>query len=524
MSGKKDNIVDLSELENFSFQPKWEKQKIEDLLHPYAQENKRSFHKPKYAGNGVEFRKNPWQPRTEGRNFFQKKTRFQRPNGPDRDGHSKDRGLLKTQSFYRRFEPIVDVEFYPNDAVFDAIVSALKSTHKTYELFSVARLFLEKPERFAMVVKKKDTQEDKRLYQTTYDNFIFETESAAIDHILENCVEKYFDVEEREVPPPVGKFICLHKCGMTGKILCPPNYHKYQEILLDHHDRFLSRVPFEKFKARIEKVTAPEEIEIWKTESSKIRIFIPRGQEESVEKMELKSAGEVKNYFVKHLKNKLVIPYNSVRVSGETVSRMPKSLLNKSMFVLIRKEKFFPLGLSNNLRGRLRRSGFTIYKIGNKPGISYTSGIKRKFRTADDFFADNIQKMIAIIDANPKISITSLYLQHTQGDSGIPTDGFNGTDVQALASVSQEFSASTENATVPTLTTSEGSMDREFFKNLHWLIREGYVAEFEDGTLVSTEIIERHKQPVAKVGIDEEVVVESTNVSVENEVESGQSD
>jgi hypothetical protein len=63
-------------------------------------------------------------------------------------------------------------------------VNALKSTHKTYELFSVVKLFLEKLERFAMVVNKNDGQEDKNLYLTTDENIIFGSEDAAISHVL----------------------------------------------------------------------------------------------------------------------------------------------------------------------------------------------------------------------------------------------------------------------------------------------------------------------------------------------------
>ncbi|MDR1457570.1 MAG: hypothetical protein LBI47_01830 [Puniceicoccales bacterium] len=521
MSSEEGNITDLSELENFSFQPKWERQKIEDFSYPHGKDDKKGFPGSRHAP-GMGFKRNSQR---EGKgNFPQDGTRPQRF---DRSGGNRyGREFPKNQNFHRPFESIVDIEFYPNDAVFDAIVSALRSTHKTYELFSVAKLFLEKPERFAMVVKKKDTQEDKYLYLTTDDNFIFETENAAANHVVENHAGKYFDIEEQEIPPPTGKFICLHRCGMTGKVLCPPNYHKYQEILLEHHGRFLPRVPFEKFKARIEKITSEEEIESWRIQSSKVQIFKPKEQEDSVEKTELKSMGEVKKYFIEHLKGQVITRYDSVRVSGETFDRMPKSLLNKSIFVLVSREKSFPLNFANNLRGRLGRSGFTIYKIGSKPGISYVSGIRRKFRQPGDIFTDNIQKIIAIIDANPKISIASLCLQYTQGGPGMPIDGSEkeGEVQQVPVSTSQEPSSDAEAATVSSPNFPKESVGQEFSKNLHWLIREGYVIEFEDGTLISTEKIARKEQSKPQVEAESQVVVEPANEDVrsENIPESGE--
>ncbi|MDR1233304.1 MAG: hypothetical protein LBJ75_03540, partial [Puniceicoccales bacterium] len=155
MSSKGDNIADLSELENFSFQPKWEKQKVEDFSNPHTKGDKKSFRRSGHTPNGVGFKRNSWQGGNKGRDFPRDGARPQRSDRPARNRYGRD--FPRAQSLHRPFEPIVDVEFYPNDTVFDAIASTLKSTHKTYELFSVAKLFLEKPERFAMVVKKKDT-------------------------------------------------------------------------------------------------------------------------------------------------------------------------------------------------------------------------------------------------------------------------------------------------------------------------------------------------------------------------------
>ena len=43
------------------------------------------------------------------------------------------------------FEPIVQVDLYPQDEAFDALVKRLQATARTYELFEIAHLLLEKP-------------------------------------------------------------------------------------------------------------------------------------------------------------------------------------------------------------------------------------------------------------------------------------------------------------------------------------------------------------------------------------------
>jgi hypothetical protein len=471
------DVVDLEGLRNFSFRPNWERTDGTK----YAERSHRGWNDGHDDGRG-------WQKRGE------------RPGGKfSRDGKSGDRGHFRRDfrsrdgDFPQRrgdfrgkdnlrppFEPIVDVEFYPTDAVFEAMVATLKATYKTYELFAVTRLFLEKPERFAMVIKKTETQSDNDLYLAVDDGFAFETEGEAVAHVLGTHRDKYFAVEEREGQPPAGSFPCLHRCGITGKDLCPPNYHRYQEILLKHHERFLSRVPFDKVRARIEKITDSGEIEKWRVEAAKTFVFIPKG----LEGVELKSEEEAHRYFVENFKDRAIVRQRSIRIPGETFARMPRGNLGRSIFIAIEREKRFPLKFSNNLRGRLRRSGFTIYKVGGKPGITYISGVRRKFRTTGEVFADDIQRIMDRIDAHKRISVASLYLQCMEG-------GPSGTGVPPTTAAEGGVSDGEAGR-------ADGLADRNhaLLKNLHWLIREGYVAEFEDGTLLATEIMpQRTEKP-----------------------------
>ncbi|MDR1433410.1 MAG: hypothetical protein LBI61_03700 [Puniceicoccales bacterium] len=405
-------------------------------------------------------------------------------DGSDFRGRRDFRGQAAN---FQRFEPMVDVEFYPNDEVFGAVISALKAKCNTYELFATARLFLEKPERFAVVVKKNGTPADRNLYLVNDDGFVFETENEAIAHVLEQHIEKYFTVEEREMTPPTGSFTCLCKCGLTGKILCPPNYHRYQEILANHHEKFLPNVPLRKFMDGVEKTTDPQEIENWRIASAKMRVFTPKEQSDSGKAVELKSESEVRRFFCENLKERAITPYNSVRISGATFSKMPRNLLSKSIFVSIEREKTFPLKFSNNLRGRLRRAGFTIYKIGGKSGISYISAIRRKFRNVGDVFADGVQRIISCIDANRKISIASLRLQC------LPRDGSAAGKIGAVEGATPSAEVPVESSGTAQESGAESAEAQEFLKNLLWLIREGYVAEFEDGTLLATEIMQTRR-------------------------------
>ena len=236
-------------------------------------------------------------------------------------------------------------------------------------------------------------------------------------------------------------------------------------------------------------------------------------------------------------------------IPSEVFAKMPKSIISKSLFVTIEREKLFPLNFANNLRGKFRRAHFTIYKIGGKPGISCVCGIKRKFRTVGDEMADNLQPIMSYLDSNKKCHITDLMrhfralcrndekisVKHeNQGvytESGVThsatvpenkEDGSNnesvGEEHEAIvktgdeksdeANVETAQSDSNERSEKNAVSISESNINNsdvdsgkvcksrsspltmdEVLSGLHWLIQEGYVAEFEDGTLLSTEFM-----------------------------------
>jgi hypothetical protein len=414
------------------------------------------------------------------------------------------------------------------------VTDALKKAHKTYKLFAVAKLFLSRPERFAMVVKKTDSQVDKNLYLTTDDSFVFATEMEAVEHVLDHHIARYFDVGVVEVPPPAGNFTCLHRCGTTGKVLCPPNYHKYQEMLLLHHEKFFPRMPFAKFKAKLEKITDLAEIENWKVESSKVNTFLPRnfsgniggGEDETAESgsgLEMRSREEAKKYFLEHFKDKAILACSAARIAGETFAKMPRSVLGRSVVSAIERERVFPIRFVNNIHGRLRRTGFSTYKIGGKSGINYISSIKRKFRTVGDVLADGIQEIICCIDAHQGISVADLCAQCCPSLEPSPADP--AAEIQASASQMEiagnpETAEASPEAQVNAFQESESAkaatennvIDAQrkssFLKNLYWLIMEGYVAEFENGTLMSTAIMQPRKSEQSSESADVKLVAD----------------
>jgi hypothetical protein len=456
--------LDLSGLDGFSFEPAWgsKLRKQEGARVRHGEEDFKSKHTREDRKAGGRFDGERHGRGTASRNGQESFNRGERRfNGNhDRKG-PRTKGNRQPGGERREFIPILDASFYPEDSYFNTAIAAFRLTCKTYELFNVARLFLEKPDHFAVVVKKTAIQDDKNLHMSIDDGYVFADEQGAIKHVLAKHIEKYFDVTEESAEAPKGTFICVHKCGLTGKLLCPPNYHRYQEILIEHHGENFPGMSFQRFKESIESIPDQSVIDEWKASASKVKVYIPKidGTEKRFSRF-----SDVKEFFIKNFREQAIKTSDSFRITGSTFNTMPRGILSKSIFILLLREKKFPIGLSNNLRGKLRREKFTIYKIGSSSKIAYVCAVKRKFRSSEDRFEDSIQSVIDCIDTNPNSKPGGIY-QKLHPGATIPDDAFSEKDEILSA----------------------------FIKDLNWLIREGYVAEFEDGRLMATAIVTKEQ-------------------------------
>ena len=93
----------------------------------------------------------------------------------------------------------------------------------------------------------------KGFYVSVPDGMPFETDEAAVAHVMANHLGAFFETAEVEVDPPKGNFQVINKCSLTGELLGPPNYHRYNQIVQQHHAaRVGGRMSIEAYRTRIE--------------------------------------------------------------------------------------------------------------------------------------------------------------------------------------------------------------------------------------------------------------------------------
>ncbi len=153
--------------------------------------------------------------------------------------------------------PFYSATFYPEDTSFNALAQTIRKSCRTIELFEIARTVVAKTDRFVVVVALKQPAAGadaatarKGFYVSVPDGMPFESDEAAVAHVMANHLGSFFDTAEVEVDPPKGNFQVINKCGLTGELLGPPNYHRYNQIVQQHHaSRVGSRMSLEAYRS-----------------------------------------------------------------------------------------------------------------------------------------------------------------------------------------------------------------------------------------------------------------------------------
>ncbi len=448
--------------------------------------------------------------------------------GFDERKHSnKDDRRNWNQSSHDNFQPTVKIDIYPDDEAFGALVKRLRATVRTYQLFEIAHLILEKPERYVLVVQNKAKKDGKPepLYFSVQDHLAFETEDAAINHVLKYHLESYFDIEEIELEPPKGNFQMVNRCTITGELLGPPNYHRYQEFLQRHYAARINTMSFDNFVSKVESVKEQESIDAWVEAMKKgFKYLLKNPGENDPESFE--SLEAVRFFLLKNRKDGVVGSGEIVRFPGRSIERLPKGAIRRSIETYIENQLQFPLDTANNIRGRLRRHNFTVYKKGTK-GISYVCAVKRKFRDSKTVFAASIQELIEFIEKNPNVPasrLSEMYLkiaiekpepekleirdpevteeQPDVQDETSTVSHENGMDQAAEESeVPTEAIATSKVQDEPKTELKEEELRKlnQLMIDLRWLISEGYVTEYGDGRLFASQQLPDPKPKKTKV-------------------------
>ena len=566
------NKIDLSQLQTFNFGTQWTEVKPvspgrrdrdndrgdrpprrdDGGGHGAPSRDRRAFRKPAGPAPGGAGHA-PGAPAGEGQPpAGGERRRFERrENGPRREfqGGERREGYDRReggQQFDRApyISPYFVATCYPEDTGFAAMVKAVRASCRTYQLFEITKAVLEKNDRFVVVVQRARPErpapasevaasaKPPAVFMSLPDHLPFDTEDAAIQHVLNNNLGAFFEMQEVEVEAPKGNFPIINKCGITGELLGPPNHHRYQQILQQHHAAKLSRMPFERFRESIISAREPEVIAAWMEKMKKATRYTwrppaPRTPTappvdataatapaatpveaapvaepvapaapatpapEAPAPLTFDTIEDARLHLLANARDKVVRAVDSVRFHGKLIEKLPPGEIRRALEGHVERQRRFPLDTANALRGRLRREGFTIFKKGSR-GVSYVCAVKRRFRVPGQVFSETISALIDFIEKNPMVLVKDLPKK------------FLAIEVPpAVPATPAPEGTSPSQAPFAALSPEQAEKLRKMSNDLRWLVMEGYVTEFSDGKLFAPPPMQPQAAKKAEAGEEE---------------------
>jgi hypothetical protein len=393
---------------------------------------------------------------------FDKKRAVDRERRPQ-DRHRKGRaGQDRPKTFQPKLLEI-EIRFLPHAPALESVTAQIKSAPVAYSLFALARLFLEKPERYDVQLKAKP---DVSLYRLG-ENGAFSSDRQFLErNAFRFAQQDFYKIDITESEPIKGNFTNVARCKLSGTLLGPTNHHAYQARLRNlYEQRFSRRMSFADYQRQIEIMSDPVAVEKWKEEARKITTFTTLHEEQP---LAFASAAEAEKHFRQKRLPELVRKIEEVAIDGVSSRRMTDRTLQHAVEDAWVRETRSPSQMMQELAARLREAALHIFR--HRKGMLFVSPIRVRALAHEGMtLSPTVSTILETLSTSPRINRKELAEKVIVDPSTTLRTGLAGEEAEsrklALAS------------------------------DLHWLINEGHVIEFNDGSLD----LPRAKAPKEKV-------------------------
>jgi hypothetical protein len=364
--------------------------------------------------------------------------------------------------------PEINVALAPDERGVESLARQIKATARAYPLFDIARLILQKPERYSVAFSVKKDAEGKitqPLFLCALDDTLWVSEDEAAAHVLNKHFGMFYQAERTATEPPKGKYTFVAQCGMSGVILGPPNYHDYQNQLRKLHSERFSRMPFDAFKSRVKIVSDEAVVKKWIEEKSWKTEYVGLNVPEP---LRLDSREAVEKHFRETHKENIIKQVESHKLSGTAA----KNLRSPGLTWLVRQaweeQKRFPLQLATTLSQQFASHGLQFFKV-NKT-VTHVSVARPHFLDLETTpVSEGVKRIVEFINATPKTTRRKLMEALAPAPPAPTVIPVAPTEGQAAPQPPQSPEPTPEQTAV--------------IADLHWLIHQGHVIEFADGRL-----------------------------------------
>jgi hypothetical protein len=322
----------------------------------------------------------------------------------------------------------------------------LARSWRAYSLFEVASLFLSKPEYYAVKLDvRADAGATLELFQCSECKAVFLDKDAVAGHAFAKHFDRFCSKVETEGEAPKGSFVCVSRCGLSGVLLGPPNYHSYNDRVLEIHRTRYPGMPIDAYRKRIETVHDAALIEKWKEEMRR-QVVYRFGEGEGA--VVFTRFGDAEAWFRDHCMETILKPGKHFVIPGTVVQGLEDAGLRRLLQEAWQQESRFPLKLSIALRLAFRHLGMHTFKTAG--GHTFLTAVVPNAIDPEHTVAV-VKEILAFIAAKPGC------LRQEMADRlcAPPAEG------------------------VETPPPTEADVNAQ----LRWLVEKGHVIEFSDGRL-----------------------------------------
>ena len=152
------------------------------------------------------------------------------------------------------------LQLMPAEESLDVLARQVIDTGRTYSVFDLAKVLLQSRDRFRVIY---DSPEQK-FFRCREDQSLWLSRDEALRHLWKaDWLSKFYEEVKVEGEAPKGSFSSVARCGISGELLGPPNYHGYQEKLLALHRERFSNMSLDAYKAKVRMEHGEEAVEAW---------------------------------------------------------------------------------------------------------------------------------------------------------------------------------------------------------------------------------------------------------------------
>src|SRR5439155_2619373 len=447
--------VEAADLLDLKLLPAWVKEPVEAKRYADV-EGKQGLERPARQHRGAPTHRGRRPTRDSGRSqagvqrpitkagkHEARRRRFEPDRHSARRGSAEDRPRAEEHPPVTRTPLQITIRFLPYSPAFESVVAQIKSGSVAYSLYALARLFLEKPERYEVRLTAKA---ESPLYRLGDNGALSLNREFLEQNAFRLAQSDFYRIDVIESEPIKGNFSNIARCRLSGALLGPTNHHNYQLQLRSlYEQRFSRRMSFADYQRQIEIVNDAELIERWKEEARKVTTYTTsREQVPST----FSSATDVERHFRSHYLEALIKSLEEAIIGGVSSRRLPDAILNRTVEDAWVRETRSPSGMMQELSGRLRQKGLHIFR--HRRGMLFVSAIRtRVFVHEQAGVSPSVNAILEALAGTAVINRKQLF-EKLIGD------------------------ATTEDAEPRKLA---------FASDLRWLINEGYVIEFNDCSL-----------------------------------------